>query len=63
LRKAGLDVVQQHGMTFIFDTIGEYIVDLLVDNVLMFELKTVRALDAIHVAQRLNYLKLKGSEG
>lgn len=59
LRKAGLAVVQQHGMTIIYDdvVVGEYAVDLLVENVLMVELKAVRALDEIHIAQCLNYLK------
>jgi GxxExxY protein len=59
LRKAGLGVVQQRGITVIYDgiVVGEYFVDLLVDNLLLVELKTVRALDDAHCAQCVNYLK------
>jgi GxxExxY protein len=37
--------------------VGEYFVDLLVEDVLLVELKTVRALDEAHRAQCINYLK------
>ena len=59
LRKAELQVQQQHGITVHYDgvTIGEYIADLLVEHVLLVELKVVKQLDDIHLAQCLNYLK------
>jgi GxxExxY protein len=58
LRKRGLDVVQQHGVTVIYDgvVVGAYNVDLLVEGTLVVELKAVKALDDAHTAQCLNYL-------
>jgi GxxExxY protein len=59
LRKAGLQVQQQHGITVRYDgvAVGEYAADLLVEGVLLIELKAVKGLDDIHLAQCLNYLK------
>jgi GxxExxY protein len=60
LRKAGRVVVQQHPLS-VYDedgtTIGEYFADLLVDNSLIVELKTARALAPEHEAQVIGYLK------
>ena len=60
LRKAGLDVKQQHPIQ-VFDEdgtlIGDYYADLLVDGWLMVELKIAKALADEHVAQILGYLK------
>jgi len=62
LRKAGLAVSQQHGVAVRYDgvVVGEYAVDLLVEHAILVELKAVRALDEIHRAQCLNYLKATG---
>jgi GxxExxY protein len=62
LRKNGLAVSQQHGAAVRYDGIivGEYAVDLLVEQIVLVELKAVRALDDIHRAQCLNYLKATG---
>jgi len=59
LRKAGLQVQQQLGITVCYDgvTVGEYTADLLVEGVFLVELKAVKDLDDIHLAQCLNYLK------
>ena len=59
LRKAGLQVQQQHGITVYYDgvVVGEYTADLLVEGVLLLELKAVKDLNGIHLAQCLNYLK------
>ena len=59
LRKAGLQVQQQHGITVYYDglAVGEYTADLLVEGVLLLELKAVKNLDDIHLAQCMNYLK------
>jgi GxxExxY protein len=59
LRKAGLTVAQQHCFSVIYDdvTVGEYVVDLMVEQALLVELKAARALDDAHHAQCLNYLK------
>lgn len=59
LRKVGLKAEQQHGITVHYDgvAVGEYAADLLVEGVLLLELKAVKDLDDIHLAQCLNYLK------
>ncbi|HHY84132.1 MAG TPA: GxxExxY protein [Verrucomicrobia bacterium] len=60
LRKAGFDVRQQHAIN-VYDEdgtlIGEYTADLLVNGVLLVELKTARALAPEHEAQIIGYLK------
>ena len=62
LRKIGLAVAQQRGVTVVYDgtVVGEYFVDLLVEQALLVELKTVKALDEAHRAQCINYLKATG---
>jgi GxxExxY protein len=62
LREAGLSVVQQAGSRVHYKgvLVGAYFVDLLVDDVLLVELKTVRALDDTHRMQCTNYLKATG---
>ena len=59
VRKAGLDVKQQHGIEVHYDgvLVGDYAADLLVEGCVLVELKAVKALDDIHFAQCLNYLK------
>jgi len=47
--------VRYHGVA-----VGEYSTDLLVEDVLLVELKTVRALDDVHRMQCTNYLKATG---
>ncbi|MBT0651648.1 GxxExxY protein [Geomobilimonas luticola] len=61
LRKRGINTKQQAGMNVYYDGIivGEYVADLLVENVLV-ELKAVKSLDNIHMAQCMNYLKATG---
>jgi GxxExxY protein len=62
LRKASLLVEQQRGIKVRYDGIivGDYAVDLLVQKEVLVELKAVKALDNIHVAQCLNYLRATG---
>jgi GxxExxY protein len=62
LRKSGLAVSQQHPMVVRYDgiVIGEYTVDLLVERIILVELKAAKAIDDIHRAQCLNYLKATG---
>jgi GxxExxY protein len=62
LRKSGLAVSQQHPMVVRYDgiVVGEYSVDLLVEHIVLVELKVARAIDDIHRAQCLNYLKATG---
>ena len=40
--------------------VGEYIADIVVEDRVIIELKTVETLDKIHEAQLLNYLKATG---
>ena len=62
LRKAGLAVAQQRGIVVIYDGIivGEYMVDLLVEDAVIVELKAVKAVADIHCAQCMNYLRASG---
>ena len=59
LRKYGLQVEQQRGVAVLCDgvVVGDYTVDLLVEESLIIELKTVRILDDVHRAQCMNYLR------
>ena len=60
LRKAGLKVIQQQSLK-VFDEdgtlIGDYLADLVVEDVLIVELKTAKSLAPEHEAQILGYLK------
>jgi len=64
IRKSGLNVKQQHPILVFYDNevIGEFVCDLLVENCVMVELKTVKNLDDIHMAQCLNYLRATGMQ-
>jgi GxxExxY protein len=62
LRKAGLAVAQQRGVIVAYDgvVVGAYAVDLLVEDRVIVELKAVRALDTVHQAQCIDYLRATG---
>ena len=64
LAKSGLRVSQQHAMPVVYDgvIVGEYFADLFVESRLILELKAVKAIDPIHVAQCINYLKASGQQ-
>jgi len=59
IRKTGLTIEQQRPIPVMYDgiVVGDYTVDLLVANEVLVELKTVKNIDDIHLAQCLNYLK------
>lgn len=59
LRRSGITVEQQKALEVRYEVqvFGEYVADLLVEGVVLVELKAVRELDSIHMAQCLNYLK------
>ncbi len=59
LREKGLKVEQQIPIAVWFrgSKIGNFEADLIVENVIIIELKAVRALDEAHQAQLLNYLR------
>lgn len=60
----GLDVRQQHpvGVTYGGEMVGGFFADLLVGDAIVVELKAVKSLDEIHMAECLNYLKATGLE-
>ena len=62
LRKAGLAVAQQRGVTVTYDgvTVGDYAVDLLVQESVIVALKATKAVANIHRAQCINYLRATG---
>lgn len=64
LRGCGLDVCQQEPITVRYKgaVVGEYFADLLVNRVVIVELKAVDQLAAAHEAQLLNYLKATNLE-
>lgn len=59
LRKCGLDVEQQLPIQVGYDgiVVGDYKADLIVNGKVIVELKAMNALDDVHSAQTLNYLK------
>ena len=59
LRKGGLKAEAQVPINVSYkeNTVGEYIADIVVEDKVIVELKTVENLDKIHEAQLLNYLK------
>ncbi|QDU88304.1 hypothetical protein Pla175_16790 [Pirellulimonas nuda] len=62
LRKRGLGVEQQRPIDVWYDgvLVGQYVADLIVQNLVVIELKVAKSLDDIHQAQCLNYLKATG---
>jgi GxxExxY protein len=62
LRKSGLKAQQQHGIKVRYDgaVVGEFAADLLIEEKVIIELKTTKALDDVHMAQCVNYLKATG---
>ena len=62
LRKSGVRIAQQKDVSVRYDgvVVGIYIADLVVEETAIVELKAVRALDHVHRAQCLNYLRATG---
>jgi GxxExxY protein len=61
LREMGFDVKQQVPMPFIYKGIKQdvgYRLDLLVENKVIVEIKSLETLAPVHYAQTLTYLKL-----
>ncbi|MCB9430516.1 MAG: GxxExxY protein [Ardenticatenaceae bacterium] len=59
IRKAGFAVAQQHPIQVYYDRIvvGEYVADLLVEGLVIVELKAIKQLTVIEDAQCLNYIR------
>lgn len=62
IAKAGLRVQQQFPIQVRYEgvVVGDYFADLLVEELVLVELKTVKAFDDVHTAQCLNYLRATG---
>lgn len=60
LWKRGLDVGQQVACPVYYDgvVVGDYFADLIVEGRVLVELKAIRSLDDVHVAQCLNSLSV-----
>jgi GxxExxY protein len=60
--KAGLMIRQQIAIKVKYDgvNVGAYVADLLVGNAVLVEIKAVRAPDAKHDAQYMDYLRATG---
>ena len=42
------------------ELVGDYIADILVENEIIIEVKSVKDIDTVHFAQCLNYLRITG---
>jgi GxxExxY protein len=64
LTKAGFDVKQQWPISVQFETeaVGEYFADLLVNDVVVVEIKAAESIAVDHEAQLINYLKATGRQ-
>lgn len=62
LRARGLKAESQTPINVSYkgNAVGEYFADILVEDMVIIELKTVEHLEKIHEAQLLNYLKATG---
>ena len=61
LRKIGLNVEKQKPLPLIYEEVKldvGYGIDIIVENKLIIEIKSVEALNDVHFAQLLTYLKL-----
>ncbi len=60
LRKSGMEVKQQHPIRVLDEDgapLGDYNADLLIEDLLVVELKAAKAIADEHIAQLLGYLK------
>lgn len=63
LKRAGLVVVKQKPLPLFYEEVKMdigYRVDIMIENKVVVELKSVDALNDVHLAQVLTYLKLSG---
>ncbi len=62
LQLRGLKTFQQAPLKVYYknELVGDYIADILVEDEILIELKTVKVFDEIHLAQCLNYLRITG---
>ena len=64
LIKRGISLAQQYELNISYDgvEVGKHRLDLFVDDCLVVELKTVRAIDEAHIATVKSYLRAVGQE-
>ena len=62
LQKEGLKVESQKPITVLYEgeTVGEFIADIVVEDTIILELKSVRQVAKTHEAQLVNYLVATG---
>jgi GxxExxY protein len=62
LKKAGLSVDSQKPITVFYDNevVGEFVADLIVEDTIILELKSVRQIIRAHEVQLVNYLAATG---
>ncbi len=62
LRRSMLDAEQQKTLQVTYEgvVVGEYTPDLVIRGSVIVELKAVKAIDEVHQAQLLNYLRASG---
>lgn len=62
LEKRGLKAKKQFPIDVIYkgQIVGDYVADLLVEQEVLVELKTVESINKVHEAQLLNYMKATG---
>jgi GxxExxY protein len=61
LKKSGLNIEKQKGLPLIYEDVKldiGYRLDIIIENKLILEIKSVEALTDVHFAQLLTYLKL-----
>ncbi len=61
LMKTGLDIQKQKALPLVYEDVNldiGYRIDIIIENKLILEIKSVEALNDIHFAQLLTYLKL-----
>ena len=58
LRKAGLSAVSQKPITVFYDNevVGEFVADIIVEDTIILELKSVKRIIQAHEVQMVNYL-------
>ena len=64
LRKYGLELNCQHPITVLYESeiLGEYFADIIVNNIVVIELKAVKQISEEPECQLINYLKATNIE-
>ncbi|REJ64734.1 MAG: GxxExxY protein [Planctomycetota bacterium] len=64
LRKAGLGVVRQQPITVHYEgeVVGQFVADMIVEDLVILELKSVREIASAHEVQLVNYLVATGKD-